>query len=95
MDLSQIREILKIVAESGVAEVEIEEEDFKMVIRRNSPNVSIQSSAPAYPYPPQPFYPPAPAMAPPVAPPEPFDDEAAPFGVAYWTKLVETALPLR
>ena len=24
-----------------------------------------------------------------------FDDEAAPFGVAYWTKLVETALPVR
>ena len=66
MDLSQIREILQIVAESGVAEVEIEEDDFKMVIRRNSPNVSIQSSAPAYPFPPQPYYqaPPAPMAAP-------------------------------
>ena len=69
MDLSQIREILKIVAESGVAEVEIEEDDFKMVIRRNSPNVSIQQQTPAFPYAGQPFYQPAPAMPPPVAPP--------------------------
>ena len=37
MDLSQIRELLKIVSESGVAEVEIEEDDFKLVIRRNTP----------------------------------------------------------
>lgn len=80
MDLSKIRELLKIVAESGVAEVEIEEEDFKLVVRRNSPNVSIQPSmpppaqqAPPY-YPPPTYYPavyptnPAP-VPPPVAPP--------------------------
>ncbi len=53
MDLSQIRELLKIVAESGVAEVEIEEDDFKLVVRLNSPNVSIQSP-PQYPIPPAP-----------------------------------------
>ena len=74
MDLSQIREILKIVADSGVAEVEIEEDDFKMVIRLNAPNVSIQPPAPAYPYP-QPYFPPqqsyAPMPAQPGAPPPP------------------------
>ena len=70
MDLSQIRELLKIVSESGVAEVEIEEDNFKLVVRRNTPNVSIQAppsfQVPAtYQTPPSamPYYPPAyPAM---------------------------------
>lgn len=82
MDLSQIREILKIVADSGVAEVEIEEDDFKMVIRLNAPNVSIQP--PAYPYP-QPYFSPqqpyAPMPAQPGTPPPPAaapQPEAAP-----------------
>lgn len=68
MDLSQIREILKIVAESGVAEVEIEEDDFKMVVRQNATNVSIQPSMPAFPYPQAPYFPPPAYGAPPVAP---------------------------
>ena len=86
MDLAKIRELLKIVSESGVAEVEIEEDDFKLVVRRNTPNVSIQSASPAqqvpyYPPPAAPptYYPPAfpPAPAPqaipavPVQPPAP------------------------
>lgn len=78
MDLSQIRELLKIVAESGVAEVEIEENDFKMVVRQNAPNVSIQPPAPAYPFPPQPFYPP-PAYG---APPQPAYEAPAPVAPA-------------
>lgn len=41
MDLDKIRELLKVVSESGVAEVEIEEDDFKMVVRRSSPNVTV------------------------------------------------------
>ncbi|MEM8484169.1 MAG: acetyl-CoA carboxylase biotin carboxyl carrier protein [Bacteroidota bacterium] len=87
MDLSQIREILKIVAESGVAEVEIEEDDFKMVVRLNTPNVSIQSQAPAYPFP-QPVYAPPPAYAqPPAAPvaPAPAPAAAAPAAPAAAT----------
>jgi acetyl-CoA carboxylase biotin carboxyl carrier protein len=49
MDLERIRELLKIVAESGVAEVEIEEEDFKLVIRKNAPTIVMQSApVPAY-----------------------------------------------
>ena len=80
MDLAKIRELLKIVSESGVAEVEIEEDDFKLVVRRNTPNVSIQPAhsaqqAPYYPPatppsyfpPPYPSIPtPPPVMAPPV-----------------------------
>jgi acetyl-CoA carboxylase biotin carboxyl carrier protein len=71
MDLSQIRELLKIVAESGVAEVEIEEENFKMVVRLNTPNVSIQSPAP-FPIPQvMPYYPPGYGGMPQMTPPEP------------------------
>ena len=60
MDLSKIRELLKIVSESGVAEVEIEEDDFKLIVRRNTPNVSIQSSLPIPQVQPSPYYPPPP-----------------------------------
>src|SRR5688572_10539445 len=47
MDLAQIRELLKIVADSGVAEVEIEEDDFKLTVRKNAPSVMVQP--PMYP----------------------------------------------
>lgn len=47
MDLSRIKELLKIVAESGVAEVEIEEDDFKLIVRKNAPTVTVQQ--PMYP----------------------------------------------
>lgn len=42
MDLAQIRELLKIVAESGVAEVEVEEDEFKLIVRKNAPAVMVQ-----------------------------------------------------
>ena len=49
MDLSKIQELLKIVADSGVAEVEIEEDDFKLIVRRNQPTVMMQQpSMPQY-----------------------------------------------
>ena len=49
MDLAEIQELLKIVAESGVAEVEIEEDDFKLTVRQNAPTVMMQpSAAPSY-----------------------------------------------
>jgi acetyl-CoA carboxylase biotin carboxyl carrier protein len=57
MDLSKLREILKIVAESDVAEVEIVEDDFKVVVRKNAATMFVQ--APAYP-----MMPPMPMMAP-------------------------------
>ncbi|CAM3351083.1 acetyl-CoA carboxylase biotin carboxyl carrier protein [Rhodothermus bifroesti] len=49
MDLERLRELLKIVAESGVAEVEIEEEDFKLVIRKNAPAIVMQPASLPYP----------------------------------------------
>jgi acetyl-CoA carboxylase biotin carboxyl carrier protein len=42
MKLSKIQELLRLVAESGVSEVEIEEDDFKLTIRQNSPQVLMQ-----------------------------------------------------
>lgn len=48
MDIDQIRALLKVVAESGVAEVEIEDEEFKLVVRKHPPTVAV-SPAPVYP----------------------------------------------
>ena len=79
MDLAQIQELLRIVAESGVAEVEIEEEGMKVVVRRSGATVMMQP-APMYPgygmnaAPPMPAYaapPPYLAAAPPAAPAAP------------------------
>jgi len=66
MELSKIQELLRLVAESGVSEVEIEEEDFKLTIRQNSPQVLMQPTAQpaqmqyAAPQPQQPMAPQAP-----------------------------------
>ena len=59
MDLDRIRELLQVVAESDVAEVEIEEGGLKLVVRKDAPNVTLQPAmpfmpsfaAPAYPAP--------------------------------------------
>jgi acetyl-CoA carboxylase biotin carboxyl carrier protein len=47
MEISKIQELLQLVAESGVSEVEIEEEDFKLTIRQNSPQVVMQPTGQA------------------------------------------------
>ncbi|MCS3631903.1 acetyl-CoA carboxylase biotin carboxyl carrier protein [Salinibacter ruber] len=78
MELSKIQELLRLVAESGVSEVEIEEDDFKLTIRQDSPQqVLMQPAAqPAqmqYGPPRQPQYPPQapPQQAPPQQAPQP------------------------
>jgi len=50
MKLDKIQQLLSIVAESGVAEIEIEEDDFKLTIRQNTPQVIMQPSQYAMPY---------------------------------------------
>ena len=47
MDLTKIKKLLAIVAESEVAEVEIEEEGLKVVVRKNTPPIMMQQ--PPYP----------------------------------------------
>jgi acetyl-CoA carboxylase biotin carboxyl carrier protein len=79
MDLARIKELLRIVAESGVAEVEIEEDDFKLVVRKNAATVMVQQPMmPTYgmgyaPYPPS-----APPTAYPQTPPAPVPHPAPP-----------------
>lgn len=54
MDLDKIQQLLRIVAESDVAEVSVEEDDFKITIRKKTPEVSMQPSSfvpAAYPMP--------------------------------------------
>ena len=50
MDLAQIQELLNIVAESGVAEVEIEEDDFRLVVRKSAPNITMQQQPQGVPF---------------------------------------------
>lgn len=76
MTLSEIKDLLRVVAESGVEEVEVEQGDVRIVVRRNAPQMLVQQAAPAYAPPPYPAYPyagppPQAAQAPPPAPPAP------------------------
>lgn len=60
MDLSQIRELLSVVAESDVEELTVEEDDLKITVRKSTPTVTMQPSGGGYamPYPQQPPPPP-------------------------------------
>ena len=90
MDLVRIRELLKIVAESDVDEVELEENGVKVVVRKNAATVMVQPApmmAPygvGYPSPVLPQAPPAPAVAAPVAasPPPTTLEEPEPDAIA-------------
>jgi acetyl-CoA carboxylase biotin carboxyl carrier protein len=48
-DLEKVQALLRIVNESGVAEVEVEEDGNRIVIRRTAPTVSVQPSAMPFP----------------------------------------------
>jgi acetyl-CoA carboxylase biotin carboxyl carrier protein len=65
MDLSQIRELLSVVAESDVEELTVEEDDLKITVRKSAPTVTMQSAAGGYTYPQQP----PPQQLPPQQPP--------------------------
>ncbi|WP_022835926.1 acetyl-CoA carboxylase biotin carboxyl carrier protein [Salisaeta longa] len=75
MKLSKIQDLLKIVADSGVAEIEYEDDDFKLTIRQQSPTVMMQPAAPSYPMQ-QPYA--APPQAAPTAQPQPQPQAAPP-----------------
>lgn len=76
MDLKKLREVLQIVAESDVAEVEIDQDGYKLTIRREAPTVTLQPAGP-YP-PPYGFYPPPMASPQPGSPPPPQTETTAP-----------------
>jgi len=75
MNITQIQDLIKFVAKSGVSEVEIEQKDFKITIKTHEPErknkapemIQVAVPAPA-PVLPQPVAAPAPAAAPAAAP---------------------------
>lgn len=88
MNLSQIQDLIKFVAKSGVSEVEIEQKDFKITIKTPSSKKEVQViTAPA----PAPALPPAPAAAAPSATVAPAAPAAAP---AEETKYVTIKAPM-
>src|SRR5690606_8515511 len=84
MDLDKVQALLRLVTESGVAEVEIEEDDWRLVIRRQAATVVMQPPMMGgYPMPYPPMAPQAPqpgvpAAAPAAAPASPPAAAAAP-----------------
>jgi acetyl-CoA carboxylase biotin carboxyl carrier protein len=85
MDLKVIRELLQIVAHSDVAEVEVEHDGLKVIVRRSAPSVTVQPAG--FP----PYWPPyGPLAAPPSSPPplpvpEPNGPASPPSSVAAET----------
>jgi acetyl-CoA carboxylase biotin carboxyl carrier protein len=47
MELKEIKELIKLVSETGVSEVEIERGDFKLAIKKIEEKVFVQNTAPA------------------------------------------------
>ena len=90
MDIEQIKTLLQLVAESGVAEVELEDDEFRMVVRTVPQHV-----APPAGIPPTPVYaapPLAPATTAPVAAPsaEAVSEPAQPSGIEVKAPIVGT-----
>lgn len=72
MNITQIQDLIKFVAKSGVSEVEIEQKDFKLTIKAAHKESTVQMVAP-----PQYMAAPVPAPAPVAAPPAPAAPAAA------------------
>ena len=70
MDLDHLREILELVAEADVSEVEIEEEDLRVVVRKHAPVAAPAPQHVAYAPAPAPVAPAATAPEPVAAAPE-------------------------
>lgn len=73
MDIKQIQELIKFVSRSGVNEVAIEQDDFKITIKTNQTPVYVNAAVPA----PAPVAAPA-SPAPVAAAPAPAETKAAP-----------------
>lgn len=77
MNLSQIQDLIKFVAKSGVSEVEIEQKDFKITIKTPAGKREVQvmtAAAPVYAQAPAPLPAAVPAAAPAPATPAPTAD---------------------
>jgi acetyl-CoA carboxylase biotin carboxyl carrier protein len=47
MELKEIKELIKLVSESGVSEIEVERGDFKVSIKKNTEKTTVVHAAPA------------------------------------------------
>ncbi|NDC88945.1 MAG: acetyl-CoA carboxylase biotin carboxyl carrier protein [Bacteroidetes bacterium] len=74
MDLNKVRRLLDVIKKSELAEVEIEEGDFRLVVRRDTPVTAVATHSVAA----APAINPAPAAAPAAASPSPAADTSAP-----------------
>ena len=81
MNLNEIQDLIKFVAKSGVSEVEIEQKDFKIIIKSEQKSkgadqpIFVQAAAPALPVA-APIAAPAPAAAAPTAPSAATNDDS-------------------
>src|SRR5258708_13689391 len=84
MDIKQIQDLIRFVAKSGVNEVSIEQQDFKITIKTNQAptyvTANVPSTAPVY------------EQAPVAAAPAPIPAAAAP--VAYTSKYITIKSPM-
>lgn len=82
MNLNEIQDLIKFVAKSGVSEVEIEQKDFKIIIKSESKSkgsdqpIIVQAAAPAALPVAAPVAAPAPVAAAPAAPAAPANDDS-------------------
>lgn len=87
MDLKHLREVLELVAECDVSEVEIEEEDLRLVIRKHAP---VQAPQVTYATAPPPALAPAPAAAPAAEAAAPAPEASKPAGTEVRAPIVGT-----
>ncbi|HEY0977381.1 MAG TPA: acetyl-CoA carboxylase biotin carboxyl carrier protein [Flavobacteriales bacterium] len=94
MNLTQIQDLIKFVAKSGVSEVEIEQKDFKITIKTPAGKKEVQViAAPAPAYAPAPVMP-APAPAPAAAAPAPAAPAAPAAAPAAESKYITIKAPM-
>lgn len=86
MDLKHLREVLELVAECDVSEVEIEEEDLRLVIRKHAPAQAPQVTYATAPPPAAP----APAAAPAAEAAAPAPEASKPAGTEVRAPIVGT-----
>ena len=77
LDLDKVQALVRLVTESGVAEVEVEEKGVRIVVRRSSPSINVQQ--PGMPYP---MMMPMPGMMPQMAAPAQSAGSSEPHGFA-------------
>lgn len=87
MDIKQIQELIKFVSRSGVNEVAIEQEDFKITIKTNQAPTYVQATVPAQI---------APTVAPAAAAPQPTTptETKAPVAVEDDSKYITIKSPM-